>query len=230
MVRTKVRKEASLFRVVLTAITTVFIGVVVGFAHEVARPGIFGNAPSDADEASRQNSPLFLVAGSTSGSGWRETVTRVTDGAAGADTLTLTEGDLNQIAREYLDFTAAKEQYLNREDGEPHFVIFPETPVFATGEQYVQITVPFELHLFGLVREGYLVLEGVFDNAFQSPELRIRESWINSARLPSALTKIVVDNITASYAEQDADSPLVAGWKNLQGIEIANRQVALEIR
>ncbi len=230
MVRTKVKKEASLFSVVFTTVCTGFLGVILGFAHEVSRSAVFGSGSAAEAHAEETHSPLFLSPESTSGSGWQTILEQVDDGRANSGTLVLTEGDLNRIADEYLNFSETKERMLADPDQLPSYAILPETPILSMDTDHLQLSVPFQVLLFGSERDGVLVLDGTFADNPSAPKLKIRESWINSARVPPFLARFLVGRMVASYRKLSPESPLITGWNNLKGIDISNRELILEVR
>lgn len=230
MVRTKVKKEASFFAVLSGALAAAVLGILLGFAYEVARPPVFGTGKAAESKAEESRSPLFRTGGTDDAADWSRVVRQAAGGESGRGGLVLTEGDLNRIAGEFLDFSAGKEQARSGDESDPFYAILPDTPNFALGDARMRIAVPFDFLLLGFERKAFLVLEGSFREGNAGPAFRIREAWINSARLPALVADAILQRFASAIRQMAPDSDLVAAWGNIGSIAVDEREMVISLR
>lgn len=229
MVQPKARKEASFFTVALMAVAVAVIGVLLGFANEVSRSPVFGDTESNARTAEAKHSPLFPVPTQNGGNAWERILRQMNEGEAGSSGLVLSEGDLNQISREYLNFSGSLDGATKEE--KPSFALLPETPVFVVRDETLQVSLPLRLMLLGTERTGILVVKGTFlESSSNGPRFAASEAWVNSARVPTIFANQIIRRVAATYSKLAPDSPLLAGWNNLANLKIENEEVALTLR
>jgi len=225
MVRTKPRKEASLLAVASAAVGSAIIGVMLGFAHEVARPAVFGDGKAAETRAAELRSPRHAVPSAEGGTSWRRNIESLAAGGSTGSTFSFSEGDLNGMVAEYLNFPETKDGIKdNVSTG-----ILPESPVFAIPGSSLQIAVPFEILLFGAEGEATFVAMGDFSGESKNgPQFDVSEAWINSAKIPGVFAKILLGHLVAQYESTAPDSVLLAAWRNVDRATVRNRRLDLE--
>ena len=193
MIRTKPKKESSLTAVLAGAIAATLVGISLGVAHEVRHPPEFVRTPSalKAEREKNPREPIFLIGGTHSSLGWQQIIEAVTQSGTGNASVELTTGDLNEIASQYLNFTLGKQQAKDQGE-EPSYAILPDTPNFALYDGQLQISVPFEILIFGAKRSAHLVTTGSF---VDEKTFVIDSAWLNSARVPEPMANLLLKNL-----------------------------------
>lgn len=224
------KKAPSWSSIIAGILASVLLGLVLGFAQEVGKYPEVTSTPVVPDEETEieYSAPIEVYPGnSQSGSGIDRLIQLLAEGQL-TEPAELTEGDLNQLASQYLNFSAASEQQQNETERKGPVVIEPGTPKFHLKGERLQLLIPLETSLFGQSGKAMLVLGGVFKTGGSQPEFQIEESWINSARLPPAAANAVLQRMVKLYQQSSPESRLIAGWSNLVAIRVQESKLILE--
>lgn len=227
MIRTKSKKEATLSSVIIGAVAAAILGVILAVAHEVQEEPRFLQSASAFEVARKKEpyAPIFLKGSISPDMGWQKLVEAATQESSGVASITLTSGDLNELASQYLNFTLGKQQSAGEDS--PSYAILPDTPNFALYESQLQITVPFEILLFGAKRSAYLVATGTFSD---EKTFSVNEAWLNSAKVPPPVANLLLKNLIRSIQESGSDSVLFTAWSHIDSIDVKEDEMLLEKR
>ncbi|MEM0965740.1 MAG: hypothetical protein AAGJ81_06305 [Verrucomicrobiota bacterium] len=229
MVPPKTKKEASLAAVLSTVLAAVVVGVVLGFVYQVRFIPTFVRTADAVASPDSDGRPTFLLGIQSPGANLNRAMRQLSDSNSEESVVSLTAGDLNEIADEYLNLTLGKQQALSN-SSEPTYAILPDTPNFNLVESKLQVLVPFDILFFGMKGEGFFVSIGEFVQKDGKPSFSVEESWINSARMPAFAASFVVDRFTKAIGNMVEDSLLAKAWTNVDHIEIDGNSMAITIR
>lgn len=227
MIRTKEKKLASLPAVLAGVFAAVLLGLVAGFAAEVSRVPLSGTGR--ASEKEKAITPVFPPGRSDGSGDWNRMLSRLAEGNDAGYSVELNEADLNQIAREYLNFTLGKEQTGTKED-RPSVALLPDTPNFRIADSVLQCILPLEILVPGFEGKALFVVIGKFNGKDGAPRFAVEEAWINSARIPPLAAGWMMNSLVGSIRKLSPDSPLFAAWKRIGTIRLSGDTATLTAR
>ncbi|MBC2604023.1 hypothetical protein [Puniceicoccus vermicola] len=228
MVRTSKNKEATLTGVLIGAAAAAILGVILGFTYEVRRTPDLVRSRSALESEKDPLTERFRFGSTSSSGGWQQLMQSAQNSLTSNQSIRLREGELNQIASQYLNFTLGKQQ--SQQNETPSYALLPDTPNFAISDSDLQMIIPFEVLFFGMEAEGFLIAQGDFTNGGEGPHYSVGEAWINSARIPPFLAKLFVSRLATSVQEMSSDSPIVTAWSQIKSISIENDTMTLQPR
>ncbi len=227
MVQTKQKKEGSLFSVLASGVAATAMGLLIGFSSEAARLPEFVRAGQPEESRNSHYSPVLRLGDTNNSENWRR-LFRAPDRHA-TPTLALQEADLNSIADQYFNFSLGKEQAMPN-GTTPSYALVPETPNFAITGDTLQIVIPFEVIFFGSEGDAFLTATGKFKEEAKKPSYKVEEAWINSARVPPFVGKIILGKLARTVLDSSADSPLASAWSRLESVEIKDDEMILGLQ
>lgn len=219
-------------RILFTGFFTIILGLLIGFFHEARMvPSFQANPVSrEAFEKSLKERKVVFHQGRSQPVSDVEMKIRQIATGGGSSPFSFLEGDLNQVANRYLNFSA---RLADNEDAEPSggFTrIHPKTPTFHLDGEILQITTQLDFSILGMSSEPWIIVRGNFSGEGADKDFTVEEAWINSARIPSSLGSLIMNRIGKTYRSSSVDSPILTLWDNMESLRIQNSQLIVHTR
>lgn len=143
---------------------------------------------------------------------WQLAVRRIAHGNQESGTARLTAGDINALARTVVDFDGASRGEGSRVE------FYPAGFNVKPGEEETQVVVLLRTSLGGKHRDVHLLVRGVWQSRQGSPVLAVRQSYLNSARLPAPVGGMFFRRVMSQMAAAGSDSLPLQAWGRLKEV------------
>lgn len=147
---------------------------------------------------------------------WRTEMRRINAGPASQGSARFSAGDVNGMIREVINFDPVRPAGGNQGK---RMEFYPVGVNFRLLPEETQVVLVLRTGWGGKNRDVHLLVRGDWRKRGDRPTLAVRQSYLNSARLPAPLGALLFRQVVGQMAAAGSDSEMLKAWGRLKEVQ-----------